>query len=430
MATRAPLTEAEKQYICDRKQEGASLKTIGQELDCAWETARKWWRYQRDGKRPPARGRPRTGILSTYPARIREEAVSQKRAHPHWGPANVKLEMIRQMGLEVDELPSNARLSALFKAECPEAVQPRQRRHYPEKSPPKASRPHERWQIDEKEAVRVGDRDRANILNVRDPVGALMIASRAFLTTTEKGWRKLNRQEVQETLREAFQRWGLPLQIQTDHGKKYVGNSQCSFPALFTLWLIGLSIEHIVSRSRRPTDQPHVERSHRTVGDMAWKDQHFDTVEQLQGLLDDCCQRYNHEFPAQAACCAGCPPLDVHPWARHSGRPFHPELEWELFDMQRVDAYLASSVWTRPVSQHGEVSIGRHRYQVGCIHAGETVSVRFVPVRRVFRFEASDGSWSVEHPAIGLDKADIIGQMPIEHAYPLVFQLPLPLEGV
>jgi hypothetical protein len=41
----------------------------------------------------------------------------------------------------------------------------------------------------------------------------------------------------------------------------------------------------------------------------------------------------------------------------------------------------------------------------------------------------SVASWSVERPATGLDKADIIGRMPIEHAYPLVFQLPLPLEG-
>jgi hypothetical protein len=152
------------------------------------------------------RSRPRTGILSTYPVRTREEAVSLRRGHPHWGPANVKLELVHQLGLEAAELPSDARLSALFKAECPEAVHPREKRHYPERAPPKASRPHQCRQIDEKEAVRVGDRGRVNILNVRDPVGALMITSRAFVKTTEKGWRKLNRQEVQETLREAFER--------------------------------------------------------------------------------------------------------------------------------------------------------------------------------------------------------------------------------
>jgi hypothetical protein len=31
----------------------------------------------------------------------------------------------------------------------------------------------------------------ATLLNIRDPVGALMIASRAFVVTTEKRYRKL-----------------------------------------------------------------------------------------------------------------------------------------------------------------------------------------------------------------------------------------------
>ena len=80
--------------------------------------------------------------------------------------------------------------------------------------------------------------------------------------------------------------------------------------------------------------------------------------------------------------------------------------------MQHVDAYLASSVWTRPVSHNGQVSIGRHKYQVGCIHSDETVSVRFVPGLRVFCFQASDGSWSVELPAMGLEKPDITDLTP------------------
>ena len=414
MIARAALTEAEKQYIYEQKQQGRTLGKIAQELKCSPETARKWWRYQRDGKQPRARGRPKTGTLSTYPRKVREKAVEYKQAHPHWGPAMVKLELIRRLGFAAEDLPSDTRLWALFKERCPEAIQPRQKRHYPEKVPPKARSPHECWEIDEKEAVRVGDNAWANILNVCDPFTAVLIACRAFETTTEKAWRKVTRQEVQATLRVAFQVWGLPLKIQTDHGKKYVGNSQASFPSLMTLWVVGLGIEHTLSRSRRPTDQPHVERSHRTVGDMAWKDQAFDSVEQLQALLDDHCQQYNHAYPSRAAYCKGQPPLVAHPEALHSGRPFDPDREWELFDMQRVDAYLASFVWTRPVSPNGQVSIGRHKYQVGSAHAGETASVRFVPGKRVFCFQASDGSWSVELPAVGLDKADITGLTPPE----------------
>lgn len=430
MATRAPLTEVERQFICRCKKGGTTLKEIALELDCSLETTRKWWRHLRDGTRPRPRGRPPSGILSTYPATVREEAVGVKYAHPHWGPANVKLELKRQLGLEDDQLPSDSRLSALFKAECPEAVQPRKRRQYPAKPPPSVTRPHQRWQVDGKETVPVGNNDVATIVEIRDPVGALMIASRAIVTTTEKGWRKISLPEAQDTLRVAFAEWGQPLEVQTDHEVVYIGSPGSDFPSKFTLWLLGLGIIHIVSRNRRPTDQPHVERNHRTLGDMAWKDEHFDDVKPLQVTLDDRRQRYNEELPVHAANCRGRPPLEVYPWARHSGRPFHPALEWKLFDMERVDAYLASRVWTRKVSASGNVSIGGHLYYVGRAHLEETVSVRFIRETRAFRFQLTDGTLVAELPAVGLDKADLIGYVPIEEALPVVFQLPLPLEGV
>jgi len=129
MSTRVPLTEGEKQYIYERKQGGVSLERIAEEIGCAPMTARKWWRYQRDGTQPRPRGRPPLGILGTYPGTVGDTAVAIKRAHPHWGPANVRLELKRQLELEEEALPSSARLSTLFKARCPEAVQPRQLYH-------------------------------------------------------------------------------------------------------------------------------------------------------------------------------------------------------------------------------------------------------------------------------------------------------------
>jgi hypothetical protein len=48
---------------------------------------------------------------------------------------------------------------------------------------------------------------------------------------------------------------------------------------------------------------------------------------------------------------------------------------------------------------------------------------------RSFRFEATDGALVTELPAAGLDKADLIGYVPLEEALPVAFQLPLPLEG-
>jgi len=431
MSTRAPLTEAEKQYIYERKQTGVSLKRIAEEIGCAPMTARKWWRHQRDGTQSRPRGRPPIGILGTYPAALRETAVTIKRAHPHWGPANVRLELKCQLELDEEALPSCARLSALFKARCPESVQPRQRYHYRQKPPPVVKHTHQRWQIDSKEAIPLGDEDVATVFNIRDPKAALMIASRAFVTTTPRGWRKLTQDEVREVLRMAFVEWGLPLEIQTDREDVFVGAPQSYFPSPFTLWLTGLGITHIVGRYRKPTDQAHVERTHRTLGDMVWKDTHFCTLEHLQLALDDSRHRYNHELPVQASNCHGKPPLVVYPYAQHSGRPFHPDLEWDLFDMHRVDRYLSEFVWTRKVWSSGKVRIAGHSYSIGRDYASQKISVRFVSGSRSFRFQAQDGTVLSEQPARGLDKGDIIGRIPLGVVpSPLFFQLPLSLEGV
>jgi hypothetical protein len=93
---------------------------------------------------------------------------------------------------------------------CPEVVQPRRRHQYPERSPVGVTQPHQRWQIDGKEKVPVGPQDVATILEVREPLAARMLAAQAFVTTTEKAWRKLTLPEVQTTLRAAFTEWGLP----------------------------------------------------------------------------------------------------------------------------------------------------------------------------------------------------------------------------
>jgi hypothetical protein len=87
-------------------------------------------------------------------------------------------------------------LSALFKARCPEAVQPHHHQHYSERPVPKAGYTHQRWQMDAKEKIPMNDHAVTTVLNVRDPVSAVMIASQAFLTTTTHGVRKLTLPEV------------------------------------------------------------------------------------------------------------------------------------------------------------------------------------------------------------------------------------------
>ena len=429
MATRGRLTLAEKDVLIARRAAGVSQKDTAEELQCSPETVKKWWAIYRRGESPKAIGRPARGILSSYPDDMVDLAVSIKQAHPHWGPDAVRLEMSHKLKVGERELPSPARLSVLFKVRCPEAVQPRRHLPEPQQAIARAKHPHQRWQIDGKEKVPVGDKDVVTILNVRDPAAGLMIASRAIVTTTTKGWRKVTFSEVQSVLRGAFTEWGMPLEVQTDHEVVYAGSPVADFPSPFTLWLVGLGVSHISSRDRRPTDQSQVERTHRTLGDWVWKDEHFEGVAPLQSALNNCLDGYNHEFPVRAAHCEGRPPLQVHPHAYHSGRPYHVSMEWHLFDLARVDSYLAQRVWTRQVNSSGCAALGNHLYYVARTLAEQTVSIRFIPDERLFCFQTVDGSVVRHQPACALDKADLIGFVPFE-AFDICFQLPLPLVGV
>ena len=430
MIKRAPLTAAEKQYVLRRKQAGATLQQLAAELDCAVSTARKWWRYGRDQVQPRQRGRPAAGPLSSYPAALVARAIALKRGHPHWGPAHVKLELQEQCQLAATDLPSAARLAVLFKRQCPEAVQPRRHTHYPEKPLAAAHYPHQRWQVDAQEKIQLLDGELVTILNIRDEFSAVIVASRAFVTTTSKGWRKLTLAEVQTALRQAFAAWGRPAEVQTDHEVVYTGSPAADFPAPCSLWLLGLGITHVTGRSRRPTDQAEVERTHRTVGDMAWKDEPCATVVELQMLLDRRRQRYNQHYPSHAAHCQGQPPLTSWPAARYSGRPFREDVEWELFSMERVERELARHVWIRQVSDSGGASLGSHLYVVGRAYAGHTVAVSYRPATHALRFDLADGTTAAELPAYALAQADLIGYVPAAGLLAQPFQLPLPLEGV
>jgi hypothetical protein len=433
MPNRSPLSAEEQAYLIRRKQSGATHQAVADELQCAWETVRKHWQRHRRGRVAAKRGRPKRGVLSTYPPPVRAKAVDLKQAHPHWGPANVRIELQKCLQLTEPALPSPARLAALFKAECPQAVQPHQRGLFRQAPPGPARQPHQRWQLDAKERVRLTDGTQVTVLEARDPAGGLMIISQVWVTPSAGGGgcRKLSLREIQASLRLAFTRWGRPLEIQTDHEGVYVGAIGIDFPSLFTLWLAGLGITHVLSRHRRPTDQPQAERQHRTAGDMVWKDDPGATPAELQARLDACHQRYHLELPVRAARCQGQPPLVCRPWAAHSGRTFDPAVEAELFDLGRVGTFLAQLAWRRKVSSQGTISLGHQVYAIGRLNAGEELAIHFLPDTWMFQFTASNATVIAKLPAQGLSWADLLGaEVAASQAPTQPYQFALHLQGV
>lgn len=287
---------------------------------------------------------------------------------------------------------------------------------------------HECWQLDFQEAIPLAEDHRASIATIRDPVGAAIVASRAFDVTAGSRGRRLSWQEVRGVLRSAFAQWQtLPDSLQTDNEVCLGGQPSDPWPSLLTLWLAGLSVRHHFIRPNTPTDQAQVERTHRTLdGFVGLPDPTLDLTE-LQARLDQEREMHNRWLPSRASDCAARPPLVAHPELLRPRRPYAIEWERELFDEQRVYDYLAGILLERKVSRTGQIQLGGRSRSVGRAAAGQVVRVVC---------DAATHEWIVcvasdieikRLPIHGLDASSLTGiaDVPMQDLPPLQLTLPL-----
>lgn len=435
MSNRRPLSQEEKERIYLGKLKGQTLPELAAEVGCSVECARKWWRVGRErgleGLRAPRRGRGCTGTLSQFDPRVAEQALTYKRAHRRWGADRVLVELDQQPELKGLALPGRSRLSTFFKERCPECVAERKSRPQPVPRLPDATGVHEIWQLDSQEKILLTNGEVATICNIRDPVGAAMIASRAFSVKTPRHWRKLDWTEVRQVLRDACTEWQtLPDAVQTDNELGLAGGPNDPFPGQLTLWLVGLGVRHRFIRPGCPTDQPHIERNHQTLDGWTLDEKARIDLAHLQQALDRERKVYNHWFPSRASDCAGRPPLTAHPELLRPRRPYQPEQELALFDIQHVYDYLATFTFKRKVSASGQVSLGRRMYSLGKKLVRErkieTVLARFDPIDKQWVFLTEAKAELVRRPPKGLNIQTLTGLEPQAVELPQPLQLTLP----
>ena len=435
MGNRLPLSQAEKERIYYGKLAGRTVAHMAAEIRCTLECARKWWRVGRDrgleGLRAPRRGRSSTGILSQFDSRVSEKALDLKRQHRRWGADRVVVELKDDPDLVGLKLPGRSRLSTVFKERCPECVATRKPRVATPPRPPDATGVHEVWQLDSQEGIYLHNEEIATVCNIRDPVGAAMIASQAFSVKTEQNWRKLKWTEVRSVLRGGFTEWQtLPDCVLSDNEPVLAGGSNDSFPGKLTLWLVALGIKHRFIRPGCPTDQPHIERNHRTLSNFALDDKALGNPERLQQALDRERHVYNELFPSRASDCAGRSPLEAHPELLAPRRYYQPELELALCDQQRVYDYLATFTFERKVSSTARVSLGQSLYSLGRKlireQKVETVLARLDARQGEWVFLTMDGEELVRrkpkdlevHALTGLDPSDVSVSQPVQLTFP------------
>jgi transposase InsO family protein len=410
MRNRRPLTVAEREAIYDRKLAGERLADLAETYGCTLGCARKWWRVGRKHGREALRRQRRrshVGALITFDPIVAERALYWKRLHPKRGADRILTDMEEDAILQDIRLPKSRTLTAFFHKACPELLQ----HHEPHRPPPpRPAHVHSVWQMDAKELIRLADGTLATVLDVREPYACCFLGTFAHTVQTPKSWRKLSLYEIQTDLRCVFTEYGLPSAIQTDRESVYGRPAEEAFPTLFSLWLVGLGIEHRSKRPNHVTDQAAVERSHKTLFDWIATPQPAANLQALQAALDQARWMHNAVLPSQAGDCRGRPPETVHPEVKIPLRPFAPSAELDFFELGRVDCFLARFVWPHTVTSAGQVKVGSSLYYVGKTYKGQTVDVRFDPQDRHLAFYgAQNGVLLRRQPAKGLCIADITG---------------------
>jgi transposase len=417
-------SEQERQLIYELHQQGATYAELAERFGVSLMCARYWCRRCRNGQcNQKRKAHQKFGLLGHFHTLVRYAILRLRLEHPRWGPNRIRERLKKRPALLGYRLPSEAQIGRYLHQWQRFWRKPAKKPAHPPKGLP--TRVHQCWQIDFKVQIRLKSGQLVNLFTVRDPFGEVTIGANVRLT---KGRARIKMEEVRAVLRLCFDDWGtLPEEVQTDGESTLVSPHKNDFPSIFTLWLVGLGIQHRVIKV--VTQNAEVERCHRTVCDYAMIGNEDLLPEELQQSLDQALYELNYELPSRAQGCGGKPPVLAHPELLQHPRPFQASLELSLFDLQRVDHFLASFKWVHRVGSTGQVSIGpnRVRYSVSRNYVGQDVEVRFEPQDRHLVFSRLGQSEQIIRrcPVKGLDVADLTGFdiWPVGMGYQ---QLPLP----
>lgn len=172
----APLPFPLRRQIVQRHQQGETLTAIAQQLQVPPSTVRDWWRRFRDHGEAGLQThyarcgpkQPKAGLA------IHEAALTLKRQHPQWGAGLIRLQLAEQFPGQ--KLPQVRAIQRWFHAA---GLQPARAKRPPMERQ-RGKEPHEVWEIDAKERMRLADGSGTSVLTVTDEASGALLGATPF----------------------------------------------------------------------------------------------------------------------------------------------------------------------------------------------------------------------------------------------------------
>ena len=201
--------------------------------------------------------------------------------------------------------------------------------------------------------------------------------------------------------RRVFARWGRPDRVRVDNG--YPWGSPRDLPTELALWLIGLGVEPIWNPPAQPTSNPKVERCHGLA--QQWGEpQTCTSLSQWARVLAQVCRIQREEYPALR----GRTRLEAFPHLATPRREYRVGREGALWDLARVDSFLARGNWHRRADRNGVISLYSYNRAVGRGFANQDLGVQFDRLSRCWLVSDPRGSVIKQLPAPELTRERIM----------------------
>lgn len=351
-------------------------------------------------------GRPKTGALSSFCAAIPHQVRQKRNKHEGWGPTTILAELKKEDLIK--GLPSRSSIGRYLKEQgMSKPYEPHA--DLPVEPCQKAKRCHSLWQIDGQGNTDVTNVGIIAMLNIKDVHSRVYAGIFPAKMTSKQSSPKTG--DYQTAMRLGFLHHGLPRRLQSDHASVfYDNNSKSPFPTSFCLWLIALGIQPCFSRVHQPTDQGTVERAHQTIYNqvlLGRKD-----YKNWEQLFEQCQARRNMlNLYIPSTACDGQAPLTKYPKAKHSGKYYHPFLEEQLMDMNRVFDFLAKGKWFRKVARSRTIKLGGQVYYVPNVKPREQLLITFSKKEKKLLFQSDKELVVAQLPLKGITKENLMNDL-------------------